>query len=213
VPTDSELQIVASPRIGDPLTEALRVGGEVGILAIEFATRRRARFNGMAQPGDGTLIRVKLREVYGNCPRFINAEHELRITARDGSSHNLGTQLTPAQQEWVQRADTLFVATFHPTAGADASHRGGHPGFVKVVNSRRLLIPDYSGNTMFNTLGNIAVQPRTGLTFVNFVNGSTLQLSGRAKILWDGPELQELEGAERALLFDIDEVVEIGATP
>jgi uncharacterized protein len=206
---DSTVEVAATPRAGDPIAEALKHGGEAGMLAIEFATRRRARLNGVAKPWEGGRLRVELREVYGNCPQYIHPEHELRVEAGGAKLRSVRKELAAEQEEWIRRADTLFIATRHPQAGADASHRGGKPGFVRVASRRRLVIPDYAGNKMFNTLGNIAAQPRAGLLFVDFGSGATLQLSGRGKILWEGQEVESLAGAQRATEFEIDEVVEI----
>jgi len=61
----------------------------------------------------------------------------------------------------------------------DASHRGGEPGFVQVLDDNHLLWPDYAGNNHFNTLGNLLVDSRVGLLFVDFAGGHLLQLSGR----------------------------------
>ncbi|MBI5039672.1 MAG: pyridoxamine 5'-phosphate oxidase family protein, partial [Gammaproteobacteria bacterium] len=96
-----------------------------------------------------------------------------------------GSLLTPDQQTWIGQADTLFVASAHPEYGADASHRGGKPGFVEVMSPRCLRIPDYAGNSMFNTLGNFECFPHAGLAFVDFEHGRLLQLSGRPAIRWD----------------------------
>jgi predicted pyridoxine 5'-phosphate oxidase superfamily flavin-nucleotide-binding protein len=109
----------------------------------------------------------------------------------------------------IERADTLFIASVHATRGADASHRGGQPGFVRVLDERRLRVPDYAGNNMFQTLGNIATDPRVGLLFVAFDTGTTLQLTGRARILWEVSDRAGLPGAERAVEVEVDEVVEI----
>ncbi len=68
---------------------------------------------------------------------------------------------------------------------------------------------DYAGNNMFQTLGNISTHPRVGLLFVDFDSGTTLQLTGRARILWDRANFPGLTGAERAVEVEIDEVVEI----
>src|SRR3546814_14766932 len=68
--------------------------------------------------------------------------------------------------------------------GADVSHRGGRPGFVRVTedDGRSVLtIPDFSGNQFFNTLGNIAINPRAGLLFVDFATGDLLTLTGRSE--------------------------------
>jgi hypothetical protein len=115
--------------------------------------------------------------------------------------------------------------------GVDVSHRGGRPGFVKLgkrpaggpagngisdnetpdtepagdeTAEDLLTIPDYSGNFFFNTLGNFLINPKAGLTFVDFESGDLLMLSGRVEILWDGPEVAALEGAERAWRFTLD---------
>ena len=106
-------------------------------------------------------------------------------------------ELSSQHQRLIARADTFFIATDHPESGADISHRGGNPGFVRIVDSRRLAIPDYSGNNMFNTLGNIVANPRVGLLFIGFESGRTLQLTGRATIDWDSARASTLAGAAR----------------
>ena len=106
-----------------------------------------------------------------------------------------GLALTAKQQDWIQKADTFFVATAHPFRGADASHRGGQPGFVAVVDAQTLIWPDYSGNMMFNTLGNIVSNPKSGLLFLDFDTGRTLQLTGAAEIVWEPAEVARFAGA------------------
>jgi predicted pyridoxine 5'-phosphate oxidase superfamily flavin-nucleotide-binding protein len=109
----------------------------------------------------------------------------------------------------VRRADTFFIASAHPKRGADASHRGGRPGFVEVAgNGRRLAFPDYSGNRMFQTLGNLAVNTRTGLLFLDWETRNTLQLTGRAQITWDAHILRSRPGAERLVEVRLDAVHE-----
>jgi hypothetical protein len=120
--------------------------------------------------------------------------------------------LTEKQRRWIREADTFFVASSHSDGGVDASHRGGNPGFVQVVNESRLVWPDYSGNMMFQTLGNIAVNPRTGLLFIDFKKGDTLQLTGQASINWEVNRAINFPGAERLVEFDIEEAVEITNT-
>jgi uncharacterized protein len=92
--------------------------------------------------------------------------------------------------------DTFFVASANPQANLDASHRGGNPSFVKV-DGDALRIPDYPGNSMFNTLRNLAVHPRAGLLFVDFTSGDTLQLTGTAKIDLEADDL-DTGGTRRA---------------
>ena len=90
--------------------------------------------------------------------------------------------------------------------GVDMSHRGGKPGFVRIDNDRTLTIPDFSGNRFFNTLGNIVLNPRAGLLFIDFESGNVLHIATAAEIIFDGPELDAFAGAERLLRLTIRHV-------
>ncbi|MCI0605928.1 pyridoxamine 5'-phosphate oxidase family protein, partial [bacterium] len=79
------------------------------------------------------------------------------------------------------------------------------------VNSNRILFPDYSGNKMFNTLGNITVNPNAGLLFLDFEKGNTLQLTGKAQVIWEEERIAEFAGAERLVEYEIEQVIEITA--
>ena len=94
----------------------------------------------------------------------------------------------------IGQADTMFVASRHADSGADASHRGGTPGFIRIVDDNTLRIPDFHGNSMFNTLGNFEVDPRAGLCIPDFVHGQLLQLTGTASIHWDQEDPDNLTG-------------------
>ena len=100
---------------------------------------------------------LELPEVHRDAPR-----RRRRAGARRCATP--ATALDAPRSELLARADTAFVATRAPDAGVDASHRGGNPGFLRVVDEHTLVLPDYTGNSMFNTLGNIALDPATGLT-------------------------------------------------
>ena len=117
------------------------------------------------------------------------------------------SEFSPADRDQILRADTFFIATEHPDAGADASHKGGNPGFVKVLDDRRIAFPDYNGNHMFNTLGNLAINPNAGLLFIDFDSGRTLQLTGRASIDWNPERAREFAGAKRVVDFEVAEIV------
>ncbi len=108
----------------------------------------------------------------------------------------------------ISAADTFFIATDHPRFGADVSHKGGDPGFVRIVDDQHLAYPDYLGNRMFNSLGNITVNPRAGLLFINFDTGETIQLTGRASIDWDPMRARTIAGAERLVDFEVEHIVE-----
>jgi len=206
-PSPRTLRLEAGLPEDDPLSEGLTRDRPLGVLVIDPERRRRLRVNGRVVKAGRHAIELRTDEVFGNCPKYIQAR-----APEPGAQHERGGlavrghALSESQRLAIERADTLFIASVHADAGADASHRGGQPGFVRVPDERRLLIPDYAGNNMFQTLGNIAADPRVGLLFVDFDTGTTLQLTGRAKILW---EPEALDSAVRAVAVEIDEVVEI----
>jgi hypothetical protein len=107
----------------------------------------------------------------------------------------------------VQAADTFFIASVHPERGADASHRGGRPGFVEVAGKGRLLpFPDYAGNRMFQILGNLMVDGHVGLLFLDWTTGVALQVTGEAQIVWDEDEVSCYSGAERLVDVTVESV-------
>jgi uncharacterized protein len=192
----------------DPLYDALAQGTALGTLAIELGTRKRLRVNGDAILR-GDVIHLQVREMLGNCQQYIQLRELEANSSGDAALTNRRAQsLSPEQQEQVRSADTFFIASINAQAGADVSHRGGKPGFVHVINSSELLWPDYAGNNRFQTLGNLVLNPACGLLFLDFENGSTLQLSGRAEILWNDPRMVDLPGARRLVRFEIAEAVE-----
>ena len=182
---------------------------QLGLLVIDLETRSRLRVNGTAiVESDGAIV-LKTKQVYGNCQKYIQARTIVGERKAVAAGARRSERLDAGQQSWITAADTFFIATAHPRGGADASHRGGLPSFVRVESASRLVFPDYSGNRMFNTLGNLGLNPRAGLLFPDFTTGDGLQLSGRATVLWDDPRLAEFPGAERLLVFDIEKVVEL----
>lgn len=196
----------AQPPAGGSLREVWVDGTEVGLLAIELSSRRRMRVNGRLTTGHDGGMRVAVRQAYANCPKYIQAR--TWGYAPDAPQPRRGARLTEAQRGWIARADTFFIATAHPEAGADASHRGGAPGFVWVADDATLRFPDYAGNNMFNTLGNLEVNPRAGLLCVDFTSGDTLQITGAARVLWGADQAAAFAGAQRVVEFKITEVLQ-----
>ena len=88
----------------------------------------------------------------------------------------------------------------------DVSRRGGETGFVRIDGSR-LTIPDFAGNRFFNTLGNLLLNPRAGLLFIDFNSGDLLQLSGRTEIILEMPQVEFFQGAERVWIFQVESVI------
>lgn len=187
----STLAVHASPGAGDPL-HGLPSGQQAGLVVFEFAIRRRFRVNGTLATADESGLEIEVEQAYGNCPQYIHQRLlEPDGPDQDGSAHDgtgdvrRGTALSAADVALIRGADTFFLGTANPERGADSSHRGGSPGFVRVdEDGGRLWWPDYPGNNLFNSLGNLAVNPEASLLFLDFDSGRTLQLSGTAEIEW-----------------------------
>jgi hypothetical protein len=176
----------------DPVWRNIRTRANVGVLFIELHTRRRYRVNGqLVQVSDGQL-RLTVEQAYPNCPKYIQRR---RLT---GSIHNgdcpsaarssTGQRLGREQSALLSNTDTLFVASADADDHVDASHRGGKPGFVTVLDDRTIRIPDYAGNSMFNTLGNFVVNPNVGIAVLDIVGSRILQLVGRPVVHLDVAE-------------------------
>ncbi|OKK07842.1 pyridoxamine 5-phosphate oxidase [Streptomyces sp. CB03234] len=192
---------------GDPLSAALaRDGTPVGTIALDPRTRRRMRLGGTARPSPGGLA-IEAERVFSNCPKYLQKRELYEpASAFAAAARRHGVRLTPAQTGFVRAADTFFIATVAPGHGADASHRGGNPGFVTVASPTELSWPDYAGNAMFLTLGNLEADAHAGLLFLDWTTGTTLQLTGTARAVFDD------EG--RTVRFTVDRVVETeGANP
>lgn len=218
-PDAHSLRIGTAPDPQDALADAVRAGAQVGLLGIELTTRRRNRMNGpVVERGEGHF-RVSVQQSFGNCPKYIQVR-ELRLqpgTATPGPTLITSGVLPPEAAACVAQADTFFIATASadaaqqeaaPNGGVDVSHRGGKPGFVRATQEHGhtvLTSPDFVGNAFFNTLGNLALNPRAGLLFADFAQGHLLQLTGEAQVLWDGEELKAFAGAQRLLKFRVDE--------
>lgn len=169
----------------DPFWANIEDHPQVGMLLIDLGTRRRLRINGRIRSSAPEQLRLDVEAAYPNCPKYIQRRH-LTISGFNGSgTPRRGKCLADDQLGLIRSADTFFVASAHPTRGVDASHRGGNPGFISVLDDRNIRIPDFIGNNMFNTLGNFAANPRAGLLFLDFENNRTLQLVGRPEIQWD----------------------------
>ena len=222
-PDERELWIRARPHHADQLGNVLAPGTPLGLLGIELHTRRRNRVNGRVSRCGADGFGVRIDQSFGNCPKYIQArtldagaaEWQLRDKVRIHRS----TVLDADMGSILKRSDTFFIATAHPDArsandrvtGADVSHRGGKPGFVTLESSTELTFPDYQGNFFFNTLGNLLLNPRAGLLFVDFDSGDLLSLKGEGHVIWDEAEIATHDKALRLVRFRVMEATRMEA--
>ncbi|GAA2133883.1 pyridoxamine 5'-phosphate oxidase family protein [Kitasatospora kazusensis] len=203
------MAVNAVPVTGDPLDGVFARARDIGILVIEPQSSRRVRINGVAKQ-DGDRLVVITEQVLGNCPKYLQ-QRALRPDATDlpAPTTRHSTALDEAQQRWITEADTFFIASRSPDHGADASHRGGAPGFVEIVSPNRLAWPDYFGNSFYMTLGNLQLDPACGLTFLDWERGHALHVTGKARIDWDEDRAKAVQGALRMVEFDIERVLQV----
>ena len=173
------------PAENDVLWENLAGQAAVSLLFIEFRSRWRYRVNGRARAvATGWVIDVE--QAFLNCPQYLQPQAPTASHPWPGPvvPRTAGTHLPPELRTWLATADTFFLGSTDALGAVDTAHRGGPPGFVQVEAAGTLLIPDYVGNSMYNSFGNFEVNPVAGLLFLDAAGGRTVQLTGRAEVLW-----------------------------
>lgn len=196
----------------DPLAGTLCDDADIGVVGIELATRRRNRLSGKTRRTKGGFV-IDIRQTFGNCPQYINERDWRRVGSTRNAASAVSERLSKEQVSRISAADTLFIGSGRhgsqqaASNGFDASHRGGAPGFVRVISPIRLRIPDYPGNNFFNTIGNLLKDQRVGLLFVDFATGGLLHLTGRASIDWSPAEARN-PGILRMIDVQVDSVID-----
>ena len=165
----------------------IKTNPTVGLLFHEAIRRSRYRAWGMATEVEGHLS-FAIRMGYPSCPRHIQKEEiELSESAESTppAKHEDGTALGQFEKDWITNAHTFFITTQTENGDIESSHRGGDPGFVEILEDGKLRVPDYFGNSIYSTLGNIYVNPKAALLFVDYEKGETLQVTGTAALQFD----------------------------
>ena len=116
------------------------------------------------------------------------ADREEEVIAR--------TAFTESDKAFVESARFFFLATADAEGRPDCSYKGGVPGFVRVIAPDELAFPDYDGNGMFKSLGNVAVNPHVGLLFIDFEKPRRFRVNGTAVIARDDPLMAQTVGAQ-----------------
>lgn len=215
-PDARTLCIKTRPAADDPVARWVVDGASVGLLGIEPHTRRRNRANGIVRNVQADGFDVKIVQSFGNCPKYIHARRAGPIQpSLARPARKLGPMLDAMSVAAIRKADTLFIASASGARpgssrsdGVDISHRGGRPGFIHADVGRRglrLTIPDFVGNSFFNTLGNLHHWPRAGLLVPDFDDGSLLHVAAVASIEFKPTALGTFPEAQRLLHLDVEE--------
>ncbi len=211
-PEPAKLVIKIPDLRNKPFLGNLTPGAYVGVLGLDLSNRRRNRMHGRVSAMDSDIITITVVQSYGNCPKYISVRD---IAQRDVPVQNKTTEndvLSGEDMALITSADTFFIASYvnngsdAPFEGVDMSHRGGEPGFVSLDNASHITIPDYKGNNIFNTLGNLLVNPNAALLFIDFNTGEQLHINGQAELINTPEENAKYPGAQRVLRIKIGRV-------
>tara|TARA_R110001583_G_scaffold195524_1_gene375334 strand:+ start:1639 stop:2553 length:915 start_codon:yes stop_codon:yes gene_type:complete len=209
-PTETELVINTQHSMGDFIHQQLMIGDKIGLVGVEFDTKRRNRLNAIVTDINQKYITIKVLQSFGNCPKYIQSKTFIANPAYGHFSTTTGSTLNGADKKLIANADTFFIASSFDDGqtlrnrGVDISHRGGEAGFVTINAKGQLLVEDYVGNGFFNTLGNLLHNPIASLLFFDWQKGHLLQLTVSSEILWnDDKQTQPTEKnhAKRILRF------------
>ncbi|KAL2404081.1 hypothetical protein ABEF95_015784 [Exophiala dermatitidis] len=141
----------------------------------------------VGRPGDVQMV-VKIEQSLGNCPKYLNRKKISSATPKpqllSSSPH-----LTQQAIDLIHQADLFFIASSHAHEDMDVNHRGGPQGFIRVqqpadpAEGTTLVWPEYSGNNLYQTLGNLETTPRAGLVIPDFTTGNVLYVTGDTETL------------------------------
>lgn len=197
--SETILQINTQYSLNDFNNNHLNVGDRIGLLGIEFISKRRNRLNVIITDINQKNIQVKVLQSYGNCPKYIQPKILVTNPHYDAQSTSSTVSLTQNIRELIINADAFFIASRFDDGqalnnrGGDISHRGGAAGFITINEKGQLLVPDYVGNGFFNTLGNLLENPIASLLFCDWQQGHAYQITVSSEILWSEQNLQSIQ--------------------
>lgn len=196
-------------------------GGQVmAALSIDLETRDRVKMAGRfvagavtsrAPSGAGELqLAFQVQETLGNCPKYLNKKHITpHVPQPELVGSGKGLPLPAAAVQLLGKADLFFISSKHGNGSMDVNHRGGPPGFVRLYRNEdgavTVVYPEYSGNRLYQTLGNLQKDPLAGLVIPDFESGEVLYLTGRTTTLIGDRAAAYLPHTKLAVKIDVDE--------
>ena len=149
---------------------------------------------------------MKTRTMYHNGARTLQDQFHTRALADRLEQVTVHTTFTAEDRAFIGGASMFFLATADAEGQPDCSYKGGLPGFVRIADERTLVFPDYDGNGMFRSLGNILVNPKVGLLFVDFEQGDRMRVNGMGEIRRTDPIMAEFPGAQSMVFVRAEQI-------
>lgn len=133
--------------------------------------------------------------LYHDGMRRLQDARDTRAIADRLAQVTVRTAFTDEDRAFIESRPAFFVATADEQGRPDCSYKGGLPGFVRVLDDRTIAFPDYDGNGMYRSWGNVVVNPHVGLLFPDFEHPKRLRVNGTASIRADDPLRDAFPGA------------------
>lgn len=135
-------------------------------------------------------------DFYSPSSRELQARFDTRRLADRIAEVKVHDRFTPADRAFIEARDMLFLATVDATGQPTCSYKGGHPGFVTVLDDTTLAFPSYDGNGMYLSLGNVAERRGVGLLFIDFAEQRRMRVDGSAALVTDDPLIERYPEAQ-----------------
>jgi predicted pyridoxine 5'-phosphate oxidase superfamily flavin-nucleotide-binding protein len=126
-----------------------------------------------------------MSDIYHGGSRALQDRYDTRRLADRLAEVKVHDRFTAADREFLAALDMFFLATADADGRPTCSYKGGEPGFVRVVDERTLAFPNYDGNGMYLSMGNLAVNPAVGLLFIDFERQRRMRVDGTASVRAD----------------------------
>lgn len=147
---------------------------------------------------------VKIEQSLGNCPKYLNSKR-IRPSVPEPRLIHEGLNLSQEGLELLAKADMFFISSMHAHEDMDLNHRGGPQGFVRVESNEEdgtvLVWPEYSGNNLYQTLGNLQTDPKAGIVIPDFESGNVLYLTGKTEVFVGKEANEKLSHSSLAVRF------------
>jgi len=147
-----------------------------------------------------------MSELYGAQHRSLQQDFETEPLADRVAEFIVVKEVTDEHRGFIESRGMFFLTTIDHRGFPTCSHKGGAPGFVRVLDATTLAFPSYDGNGMFLSMGNITANPKVGLLFIDFETPHRVRVHGRASIDRADPLIDTFEGAELVVRVAIEEM-------
>lgn len=147
-----------------------------------------------------------MEELYGEQHRLLQQEFDTTKLADRVKEFIVSPEITDEHKPFIESRDMFFLSSRDHRGYPTCSHKGGEPGFIKVVDEKTIAFPSYDGNGMFLSLGNINVNNKIGMLFIDFETPHRIRVHGVASIDRHDPLMKEFHGAELIVRIKVTEI-------